>query len=223
MRAHNILNTLVPMFCAEMDGIESLRQMVIILASNRPDLIDPAVLRPGRIDRKIKVGRPDRTGAREIFAIYLHPELPIDPDLVAERHGDRSVSRELLLDETIERLFSTDEPQRLLEVRLRSGRREILYWKDLVTGAIIASIVERAKEKAIKRAIGGKIDGKTEGIRREDLFESMVEEYREGEILPPNDIQEDWLKLLDQDPENIVGISLLDRNKPNVWSRRTVI
>ena len=223
MRAHNILNTLVPMFCAEMDGVESLRQMVIILASNRPDLIDPAVLRPGRIDRKIKVGRPDRTGAREIFAIYLHPELPIDPDLVIERNGDRSAARDFLLDETIERLFSADDAQRLLEVRLRSGRRETLYWKDLVTGAIIASIVERAKEKAIKRVISGKIDGKSEGIRREDLFEAMVEEYREGEILPPNDIQEDWLKLLDQDPENVVGISLFDRNKPKVWPRKTVI
>jgi proteasome-associated ATPase len=219
MRAHNILNTLVPMFCAEMDGIESLKQMVIILASNRPDLIDPAVLRPGRIDRKIKVGRPDRAGAREILGIYLHPDLPLSGDLIAEAGGDGTAARGRLLDQAIDRLFSAEEPARLLEVQLRSSRRETLYRGDLVSGAILASIVERAKEKAIKRAI----QGGEEGIRREDLFEAIDEEYREGEILPPNDIVDDWLRLLDRDPENVVGISLLNREKHSAWPRKAVI
>lgn len=219
MRGHNILSTLVPMFCAEMDGVESLKDMVIILASNRPDLIDPAVLRPGRIDRKIKVGRPDRSAAREIFAIYLDPDLPLDQDLVGQTEEDRTKTREVLLDQLVDQLFSTEEGNRVLEVRLRSSRREILYRKDLVNGAIIASIVERAKEKTIKRAVAGK----GEGIRKEDLLEAMEEEFKEGEILPPNDILEDWLTLLDHDPENVVGISLLSRQKTHFWPRKNVI
>jgi len=219
LRSHNVLNTLVPMFCAEMDGIESLKQMVIILASNRPDLIDPAVLRPGRIDRKIKISRPNRSGAREIFGIYLPPDLEFDPGFVAEHGADRSVAREVLLDRLIDRLFSKEDANRVLEVRLRSGRREVLHRADLLSGAIIASTVERAKEKAIKRAV----EGGSEGILPEDLFSALREEYLEGEILPPNDILEDWLKLLDQDPENVVGISLLDRDPSVQWPRKVVI
>ncbi len=230
-RSHNILSTLVPMFCAEMDGIESLKEMVIILASNRPDLIDPAILRPGRIDRKIKVGRPDREASREILSIYLDAELPLDKALIAET-GDPIKAREKLLDELIDALFNTDEESRMLEVRLRSSRKEVLYRKDLLNGAIIASIVERAKEKAIKRAVAAQAKpntkakpkkAKEEGIRREDLLESIQEEFKEGEILPPSDILEDWMALLDHDPENVVSVSPFNKPKARSWPRKNVI
>ena len=151
-RHSNILSTLVPMFCSEMDGIDSLNDVVIILASNRADLIDPAILRPGRIDRKIKVNRPDK----------------------------------------------------LLEVTLRSGRKETLFRSDLISGAIIASIVERAKAMAIKRAIETRQE---EGIRETDLQLAFNAEYAENDIFPTTDITEDWLKLIDYDPENVVKIS----------------
>ncbi len=218
-RSHNILSTLVPMFCAEMDGVASLKDMVIILASNRPDLIDPAVLRPGRIDRKIKVGRPNREATQEIFSIYLKPELPLDQTLLGEAGGDSAQAREKLIALAVDALFDTSEKNRIIEVRLRSSRRETLYRKDLVNGAIISSIVERAKEKAIKRAIAGE----AEGIRKEDLLEAMTEEYKEGEILPPTDILEDWLMLIDHDPENVVGISPFGKEKHRVMPRKSVI
>ncbi|MFQ5597520.1 MAG: AAA family ATPase [Nitrospiria bacterium] len=219
MRSHNILSTLVPMFCAEMDGIASLKDMVIILASNRPDLIDPAVLRPGRIDRKIKVGRPNRSAAREIFAIYLDPNLPLDQGLVAQWGGKAPKAREALLDRTVNALFNTKAGNRMIEVRLRSSRSETLYRKDLVNGAIIAAIVDRAKEKAIKRAAAGE----SEGLRQEDLLHAMDAEYKEGEVLPPTDILEDWLMLLDHNPKNVVGISRVDRKTPPSLVRKPVI
>ena len=201
-RYSNILSTLVPMFCAEMDGIESLNDVVIILASNRADLIDPAILRPGRIDRKIKVNRPDRDGAREIYKIYLTPDLPYDPALVSQSGGvTQAVER--LVEGLVETQFSRREESRFLEVTLRSGKKEVLYRGDLVSGAIIASIVERAKGIAIKRAIA---TGCAEGIRESDLRCSLDSEYAENDIFPPTDITEDWLKLLDYDSENVVRI-----------------
>ncbi len=191
-RYANILSTLVPMFCSEMDGIESLHDVVIILASNRADLIDPAILRPGRIDRKIKVNRPDKDGAREIFGIYLSQDLPLAGKL------------EALLEGVIGQLFTHRDENRFLEVQLRSGRSHILYRGDLISGAIIASIVERAKELAIKRSIESQHD---EGISEADLLQSVELEYHENDIFPPTDITEDWLKLLDYDPENVVKIA----------------
>lgn len=201
-RYSNILSTLVPMFCAEMDGIESLGDVVIILASNRADLIDPAILRPGRIDRKIKVNRPDRDGAREIYKIYLTPDLPYDPALVAQS-GGAAQAVERLVEGLVEAQFSRRDESRFLEVTMRSGKKEVLYRGDLVSGAIIASIVERAKGIAIKRAIA---TGCAEGIRESDLRCSLDSEYAENDIFPPSDITEDWLKLLDYDSENVVRI-----------------
>ena len=204
MRTHHIANTVVPMFCTEMDGIEALHDVVIILASNRHDLIDPAILRPGRIDRKIKVSRPDFDAAREIFSIYLTPELPIDSQTLAAG-GDAEGARQLLVDAAMDELFGRSEEGRFLEVSLRSGRQEILYWEDLVSGAIVASIVQRAKEIAIKRAIA---DGDTEaGLRGEDLRQAARAEFRENEVFPPSDSVEDWLKLLDYEPENVVRVA----------------
>ena len=204
MRSFNISNTLVPMFCSEMDGIESLQDVVIILASNRPDLIDPAVLRPGRIDRKIKVARPNRDASTEILKVYLTDDLPLDRTLVAEGAGERGTAIASLAQEVIERIFRKTDENRLLSIRLRSGRQKVLYRGDLVSGAILASIVQRAKEKAIDRTIRS---GQPAGLLAQDLFEAVTEEFREGEVLPPDDAAEEWLKLLDHHPEQVVGIS----------------
>jgi proteasome-associated ATPase len=202
-RYSSILSTLVPMFCTEMDGIESLNEVVIILASNRADLIDPAILRPGRIDRRIKVNRPDRDAAREIYRIYLSEDLPYDPDLV-KRMGGVPAAVVYLIDRIVETQFSRKDENRFLDVILRSGKRDTLYRGDLVSGAIISSVVERAKELAIKRAITTMLE---EGISESDLMLSLNTEYAENDIFPPTDIVEDWLKLIDYDSENVVKVS----------------
>jgi proteasome-associated ATPase len=201
-RYSNILSTLVPMFCTEMDGIESLNEVVIILASNRADLIDPAILRPGRIDRKIKVDRPDREAAGEIYKIYLSRDLPYDPGLVKQTGGVKEAIN-YLVDKVTDAQFARKDENKFLEVTLRSGKRDILYRGDLVSGAIIASVVERSKELAIKRAINSLQE---EGISESDLLLSLNTEYSENDIFPPNDIVEDWLKLIDYDSENVVKV-----------------
>ncbi len=202
-RYASILSTLVPMFCTEMDGIDSLNDVVIILASNRADLIDPAILRPGRIDRKIKVQRPSRDGAREIYRIYLHDRLPYDPALVTEAGGvNAAIDR--LIAAVLERQFERREENRFLEVTLRSGRKDVLYRGDLVSGALIASVVERAKGLAIKRALASSAE---EGLAMSDLLLSLDAEYAENDIFPPTDVTEDWLKLIDYDSENVVRIA----------------
>jgi proteasome-associated ATPase len=188
----NILSTLVPMFCTEMDGLEALKNVVVILASNRADLIDPAILRPGRIDRKIRVKRPDEAAGREIYGIYLTDDLPL-----AEPRLD-------LIDAVVKAHYARTEGNRFLEVSYRSGRREHLYRGDLASGAIIAAIVERAKEYAIGRSITEKRDMP---ITRQDLLDALAKEYRENDVFPPNDITEDWLKLTDFNPENVVRLS----------------
>jgi proteasome-associated ATPase len=211
-RYSSILSTLVPMFCTEMDGIDSLNEVVIILASNRADLIDPAILRPGRIDRKIKVNRPNKEGSREIYRIYLTDDLPYDQAILegAEAKGS---AIDALIDRLLESQFAKREENRLLEVTLRSGRKEALYRSDVVSGAIIASVVERAKGMAIKRSIAS---GKDDGISEADLQVAFNAEYLENEIIPATDITEDWLKLIDYDPDNVVKISpvrMIDRSK----------
>ena len=216
LRSHSISNTLVPMFCAEMDGIESLQDVVIILATNRPDLIDPAILRPGRIDRKIKVTRPDAEAAKDIFRIYFTPELPIaavvTPDAETETAGETppevippEKAVEDLIAQVVDEMFREDEDNRFLEVSLRSGRRDVLYRGHLCSGAIIESIVQRAKESALKRAIQD--PEKEGGISRADLLDALAAEYRESEIFPPTEATEDWLKLLDYDPANVVKVT----------------
>lgn len=210
MRSFNISNTLVPMFCSEMDGIESLHDVVIILASNRPDLIDPAVLRPGRIDRKIKVARPNREASAEILKVYLTEALPLDQAVIAKRGGEPRQAVASLIDETIEAIFKRTDENRLLSIRLRNGQNNVLYRGDLVSGAILSSIVQRAKEQAIERTIQS---GSPAGLLAEDLFEAVAEEFRQGEMLPPDDAAEEWLKLLDHHPEQVVGISSFRRGR----------
>jgi proteasome-associated ATPase len=188
----NILSTLVPMFCTEMDGLEALQNVVVILASNRADLIDPAILRPGRIDRKVRVKRPDEPAAREIYGIYLTEDLPL-----AEPRAD-------LIDAVVRAHYAKTEENRFLEVSYKSGRREHLYRGDLASGAIIAAVVERAKEFAILRSIKEKQES---SITRQDLLDALAREYRENEVFPPSDITEDWLKLTDFSPENVVRLT----------------
>jgi proteasome-associated ATPase len=199
----NILSTLVPMFCSEMDGIDSLHDAVIILASNRADLIDPAILRPGRIDRKIKVNRPNREGARDIYRIYLTDDLPYDGALAKEA-GNIGAAVDRLIERVLELQFARREENKFLEITLRSGRKEMLYRSDLLSGAIIASVVERAKAMAIKRTIA---TGDEHGISETDLQQAFVAEFSENDIFPPADITEDWFKLIDFDPENVVKIA----------------
>ncbi|MFL6527921.1 MAG: AAA family ATPase [Chthoniobacterales bacterium] len=202
-RYSNILSTLVPMFCSEMDGIDSLNDVVIILASNRADLIDPAILRPGRIDRKIKVNRPNKSGAQEIYRIYLTNDLPYDGGLAKEaEHIGEAIEK--LIERFVEWQFARRDENKFLEVTLRSGRKEILYRSDVISGAIIASVVERAKSIAIKRAIATGVD---QGISENDLRVAFTAEYTENDIFPPTDVTEDWLKLVDYDPENVVKVA----------------
>ena len=205
-RFSNILSTLVPMFCTEMDGIESLHEVVIILASNRADLIDPAILRPGRIDRKIKVNRPDKAGAREIIRIYLTDALPYDPALVTAA-GSVPSAADRLADGIIETIFAHRDENKFLSITLRSGKKETLYRGDLISGAILASIVERAKGTAIKRAIAAIGTDTAEGINEGDLRLAFDDEYANNDIFPPSDITEDWLHLIDHDAENVVKVA----------------
>src|SRR5437868_5717541 len=188
----NILSTLVPMFCTEMDGLERLQNVVVILASNRADLIDPAILRPGRIDRKIRVRRPDKGAAHEIYKIYLTDNLP----LASARDG--------MTEAIVEAHYAKSDQNRFLDITFRSGRHDYLHRGDLASGAIIAAIVERAKEFAIKRSIELKRESP---ITLQDLLQSLEKEYKENDLFPPSDITEDWLKLTDFDPGNVVRLA----------------
>jgi len=204
---NSILSTLVPMFCTEMDGLEALNNVVVIIASNRADLIDPAILRPGRIDRKIRVRRPDKEASREIYKIYLTEELPL-----AEKRDD-------MVDYIVEQHYAHADANRFLDVAYRSGRHDYLYRGDLASGAIIAAIVERAKEIAIKRSIEQK---KESPLTRQDLLEALEKEYRENDLFPPSDITEDWLKLTDFEPGNVVRLSPYRSNDKSQPSNRTI-
>ena len=216
----NISNTIVPQFCAEMDGMVTLENVVVMLTSNRPDYIDPAVLRPERIDRKVKITRPDRRASRDIFKIYLQ-DVPIDPDLVREHKGDATAALDELLDLTTEFTFRRDEETEFLEVFLRNGSTEILYWRDLLSGALIKSVVERAKDFAIKRSIAK--NSEIEGITLDDMQKAVRVEYKENEIFPKGDGQEDWLKLLDYDPENVATLKPIRAKKQLNSSRSNII
>lgn len=199
-RHHSMVSTMVPMFCTEMDGLEPLQNVVVILASNRADLIDPAILRPGRIDRKIKVRRPDQAGAERIYTIYLRDSLPLAEPGAA------------LAAALAEAHFARTEENQFLEVAYRSGRRDVLHRGDLASGAIIAAIVERAKSLAIKRAIESGADTL---LNREDLLNALQREYAENDLFPATDVTEDWLKLTDFDPDNVVRLGPIRPRRPS--------
>lgn len=217
----NISNTVVPQFCAELDGLQSLDNVILMLTSNRPDYIDPAVLRPERIDRKVKVVRPDRDAATQILGIYLHAGIPIDPHLVKKLDGEVDCARKELIESAIESLWKKSKDTEFLNVHLRNGSTDTLHFRDLVSGALLKSVVDRAKDSAIKRAIAHPSDDA--GVTLEDLEEAIAREYKENEIFPKNDVMEDWLQLLDIAPENVASVKPIGRRRGEEFARKSVI
>ncbi len=220
-RTSNIQNTVVPQFSAEMDGLIALENVVVMLTSNRPDYIDPAILRPERIDRKVKVKRPDLEASKQIFDIYLHENVPFDPALLKEHKGDARKARQALVEHAVHETFRVSSDTEFIEVFTRSGGTETLHFKDLLSGALIMSMVERAKDFVIKRSIEMKSD--KEGIGKDDISKAINSEFRENEIFPKTDTLEDWLKLLDYEPENVVDIKPIQREGKKYNPHRNVI
>jgi len=217
----NISNTVVPQFCAELDGLQSLENVVLMLTSNRPDYIDPAVLRPERIDRKVKVVRPDRNATEQILGIYLHANIPLDPDLMKRWDGEVDCARKELIEALTDHIWSTRKDNEFLKIFLRNGSSETLYFKDMVSGAILKSIVDRAKDSAIRRAIA---DPKHDaGVSLNDLVEAANQEYKENEIFPKSDTMEDWLQLLDYAPENVASVKPIGRNRGEEFTRKAIV
>ena len=199
----DIESTIVPQLLAEIDGVEALKNVIVIGASNREDLIDPAILRPGRLDVKIKIERPDEMSAAQIFARYLTASLPLDEAEVRSLGGgDREKTVRLMIERTVEEMYRDDEVNQFLEVTYQNGDKEIMYYKDFASGAMIENIVRRAKKLAIKRQIAGQ--GK--GIRTQDLLDSIKQEYKEHEDLPNTTNPDDWAKISGKKGERIVYI-----------------
>ena len=207
-------STLVPQFLAEIDGVEGLRDVIVIGASNRQDLLDPAVLRPGRLDIKIKIDRPTVEGAKDIFTKFLTPDLPFSDSQLENFDGDPEKVVEYLIDQGVEEMYSTRDDNKFIEVTYTRGERETLYFKDFVSGAMIENIVSRAKKLAIKRFISSK--GKEKGIRLEDLTDAIREEYKENEDLPNTTNPDDWAKISGRKGEKVVSIrALMDDSERN--------
>ena len=200
----DVESTIVPQLLSELDGVEALKNVVVIGASNREDLIDPAILRPGRLDVKVKINRPDATAAREIYRIYLSDATPLDPE---DGNTEDSVADRImaLIDETVDAMYSEEKENEFLEVTYASGDREILYFKDFSSGAMIENIVRRAKKDAIKRLIAGGQGG----VRQDDLINAIKQEFREQEDLPNTTNPDDWAKVSGKKGERIVYVRTL--------------
>ena len=198
----DIESTIVPQFLSEIDGVERLRNVIVIGASNRQDLIDPAVLRAGRLDVKVKVGRPDAAAARDIFSKYLSIELPFAPEELAQHGGDRNALVEKLTTLTVEAMYAASEENKFIEVTYANGEKEVLYFKDFASGALIEGIVSRAKKYAVKRAIAKE----GVGLRSEDLIRAIREEFKEHEDLPNTTNPDDWAKVAGKKGEKIVHL-----------------
>ena len=213
-------STIVPQLLAEIDGVESLRDVIVIGATNREDLIDPAILRPGRLDVKIKIERPDAEAASQIFQRYLQTTLPIDESSVLDLGGgDRAKAIAVMIEQTVADMFQIDDENRFLEVTYQGGDKEVLYFKDFASGAMIENIVRRAKKMAVKREIAGR----GRGLRLEDLTESIRQEYRENEDLPNTTNPDDWARISGKKGERIVFIrTLINREETNVKGGRSI-
>jgi proteasome-associated ATPase len=201
----DIESTIVPQLLAEIDGVESLRNVIVIGASNREDLIDPAILRPGRLDVKIKIERPDESGARSIFARYIKSDLPLADDEVEGAEGDAGAAIGSMIDATVGAMYADVPENRFLEVTYQNGDKEIMYFKDFSSGAMIENIVRRAKKLAIKRQIAGG----PRGIRTDDLIASIAQEFKEHEDLPNTTNPDDWAKISGKKGERIVYVRTL--------------
>ena len=214
----DVETTIVPQLLSEIDGVERLDNVIVIGASNREDMIDPAILRPGRLDVKIKIERPDAEAAREIFAKYLTADLPLHADDVAEHDDDPQATVEAMIVQAVERMYAESEENEFLEVTYASGDKEVLYFKDFSSGAMIQNIVDRAKKTAIKEllATGHK------GIRVEHLLAACVAEFKENEDLPTTTNPDDWARISGKKGERIVFIRTIVQGKGGKESGRTI-
>src|SRR5438128_4106428 len=198
----DVESTIVPQFLSEIDGMESLRNVIVIGASNRQDLIDPAVLRAGRLDVKVKVGRPDAVAAKDIFSKYLSIDLPFAEEDLKRHGGDTKALVEQMTDLTVGAMYASSEENKFIEVTYANGEKEVLYFKDFASGALIEGIVSRAKKFAVKRAIAE--EGR--GLRSEDLIRAIREEFKEHEDLPNTTNPDDWAKISGKKGEKIVHL-----------------
>jgi proteasome-associated ATPase len=201
----DVENTIVPQLLSEIDGVEQLKNVIVIGASNREDMIDPAILRPGRLDVKIKIERPDADAARDIFSKYLLSSLPLAEDVVASAAGDREAALTRIIDEGVKRMYADADENRFLEVTYANGDKEVLFFKDFNSGAMIENIVNRAKKMAIKRFL----ETGEKGIKATDLFGAVTDEFKENEDLPNTTNPDDWARISGKKGERIVYVRTL--------------
>ncbi|MBY9073338.1 proteasome ATPase [Nocardioides sp. WL0053] len=214
----DVENTIVPQLLSEIDGVEGLENVIVIGASNREDMIDPAILRPGRLDVKIKIERPDAESARDIFSKYLVSALPLHADDLAEFGGDRDACVAGMIRATVERMYTETEENRFLEVTYANGDKEVLYFKDFNSGAMIQNIVDRAKKMAIKDLL----DTDQRGLRVTHLLQACVDEFKENEDLPNTTNPDDWARISGKKGERIVFIRTLITGKQGTEPGRSI-
>src|SRR5438067_4231203 len=214
----DVENTIVPQLLSEIDGVEGLENVIVIGASNREDMIDPAILRPGRLDVKIKIERPDAEAARDIFSKYLVTELPLHPEDVTEHGGDPQACVAAMIEAAVLRMYSETDDNRFLEVTYANGDKEVLYFKDFNSGAMIQNIVDRAKKMAIKEFLSS---GR-KGVRLQHLLDACVDEFRENEDLPNTTNPDDWARISGKKGERIVYIRTLVSGGKGAESGRSI-
>jgi proteasome-associated ATPase len=214
----DVENTIVPQLLSEIDGVEGLENVIVIGASNREDMIDPAILRPGRLDVKIKIERPDAEAARDIFSKYILAALPLHPDDLAEHGGSPEATVEAMIQRAVERMYSETEENRFLEVTYANGDKEVLYFKDFNSGAMIENIVDRAKKMAIKEFL----ETGQKGLRIAHLLTACVDEFSENEDLPNTTNPDDWARISGKKGERIVYIRTLVSGKHGTEAGRSI-
>ncbi|HJZ10213.1 MAG TPA: proteasome ATPase [Trebonia sp.] len=214
----DVENTIVPQLLSEIDGVEGLENVIVIGASNREDMIDPAILRPGRLDVKIKIERPDAEAAKDIFSKYVLKELPLHPDDITEHGGSAQSTVDAMILRTVERMYTESEENRFLEVTYANGDKEVLYFKDFNSGAMIENIVARAKKMAIKQFL----DTGQKGIRVAHLLAACVDEFSENEDLPNTTNPDDWARISGKKGERIVYIRTLVSGKQGTEAGRSI-
>ena len=214
----DVENTIVPQLLSEIDGVESLENVIVIGASNREDMIDPAILRPGRLDVKIKIERPDAEGARDIFSKYVTADLPLHAEDLAEHGDDPAATVTSMIQRTVELMYAESDENRFLEVTYANGDKEILYFKDFNSGAMIQNIVDRAKKMAIKDFL----DSNSRGIRISHLQAALLDEFRENEDLPNTTNPDDWARISGKKGERIVFIRTLTHGKQGTEPGRSI-
>ncbi|MDX2729465.1 proteasome ATPase [Streptomyces sp. NBC_01724] len=214
----DVENTIVPQLLAEIDGVEGLENVIVIGASNREDMIDPAILRPGRLDVKIKIERPDAEAAKDIFAKYLTASLPLHADDLAEHTGSKEAAAHAMIQSVVERMYTESEENRFLEVTYANGDKEVLYFKDFNSGAMIQNIVDRAKKMAIKAFL----DQGQKGLRVSHLLQACVDEFKENEDLPNTTNPDDWARISGKKGERIVFIRTLVTGKQGADTGRSI-